>query len=70
MSSQISIAIGLVCSFAPCQINVVNKQLVSPISWNNLLSKTALGKSYIPMIDRHLDTQKIYILDGEGVGNL
>ena len=41
--------------FVSCQIDVVNKQLVYPLSWNNPLSKTSLGELYILMICRHLD---------------
>ena len=33
--------------FVACQSDVVNKQLVSPLSWNNSFSKTSFGESYI-----------------------
>ena len=29
--------------FVPCQTDVANKQLVSPLSWKNILGETALG---------------------------
>ena len=50
-----------------CQIDIVNKQLVSPFSWNNLLSETSLGESYILTIYRHLDIKENHSLDVEGV---
>ena len=37
--------------FAPCQIDVVNKQLFCPLSWNIPLPKTALGERYMLMIE-------------------
>ena len=37
--------------FAPCQTDVVNKQLFCPLSWNIPLPKTALGERYMLMIE-------------------
>ena len=56
--------------FAVCQIDVLNKQLVSLLSWNNLLSETSLGESYIITIYRHLDVNEKHLLDAEGVYNI
>ena len=56
--------------FVPRQIVVVNKQLFSPLTWNNPLSKIVLDDSYILMIDEHLDAKKILSLDVEGAYNL
>ena len=53
--------------FVTCQINVVNKQFVSPLSWNNPLSETSLGESYILAIYRHIDAKVKHSLDVEGV---
>ena len=44
--------------FVVCQIHVVNKQLFSALNCNNPLAKTALGESYVLMINRHLDGKK------------
>ena len=52
--------------FVACQIDVVNKQLVSPLSCNNPLSET-LGESYILTIYSHLDVKEKHSLDIEGV---
>ena len=49
------------------QIDVVNKQLVSWLSWNNPLSETSFDESYILTIYRHLDVKEKYSLDVEGV---
>ena len=49
--------------FVSCQIDVVNKQFFSSLSWNNPLPKTTLGESYILMIGRHLDVKKKHSLD-------
>ena len=38
-------AVGNMLVFVACQIDVLNKQLVSPFSWNNPLSETSVGKS-------------------------
>ena len=56
--------------FVVCQIDVVNKQLVSPLNWNNPLSETSLGESYILTIYRHLDAKEKHSLDVEGVYNM
>ena len=52
-----------------CQIDVVNKQLVSPLSWNNLLSEASLSESYLLTIYRHLDTKEKHFLYVEEVYN-
>ena len=54
--------------FVPFKIGVVNKQLFSPLSWNNPLG--ALGASYMLMINRHLDAKKKHPLVVEGVYNM
>ena len=54
-------------SFSNIQFCVVDKQLFSPLSWNNLLSKTSLGESSILINERHLDVKKKHYLDVEGV---
>ena len=59
-------AVGKMHFFEPCETGVVNKQFVSPLIWNNLLSKTALGESYILIIDKHLE-DKNHSLNVEGV---
>ena len=53
-----------------CQIDVLNKQLVSPVSWNNLLSETSFGESCILMIYKHLDAKEKHFVDVEGVYNI
>ena len=58
MSSEISRAVDNMHFFVPCKTNAVNKEPVSPLIRNNLLSKTALGKLYIMMIYIHLDAKK------------
>ena len=63
-------AAGKIHFIVPCQIGVVNKQIVCPLSWNNQLSKTALGESYIMMTDRKLDAKKKLSLDVERVYNM
>ena len=67
MSSGKPRAIGNMHVFVACQIDVVNKQLVSPLSWNNLLSETSLGESYILTIYRHLGAKKKHSLDVERI---
>ena len=62
--------VGKMYFLLPCQIDLVNKQLSSTLSWNNPLAKTALGQSYILMIDRHLDAEKKHSMYIEGVCNL
>ena len=56
--------------FVACQINVLNMQLASPLSWNNPLSETTLSESYILTIYEHLDAKKKHFLDVEGVYNV
>ena len=56
--------------FVVCQIDVMNKQLVSPLKWNNPLSETSLGGSYILTIYRHLVTKEKQSLDVKGVYNM
>ena len=56
--------------FVACQIDVLNKQLASPLSWNNPLSETSLGESYILTTYRHLDAKEKHFLDVEGVYNI
>ena len=70
MSSGKSRAVGKMHDFVACQIDVLNKQLVSPLSWNNPLSETLLGESYILTIYRHLDAKEKQLLDAEGVYNI
>ena len=50
-----------------CQIDVMNKQLVYPIRWNNPLSETSFVESYILMVYRILDATEKHYLDVEGV---
>ena len=57
-------------TFFPSQIDVVNKRLFPPLSWNKSFSKTALGESYIMMIDRYLVAKNKDSLDVERVYNL
>ena len=47
MSSGKPRAAGNKHAFVAYQIDVVNKQLVSPLSWNDPLSETSLGESCI-----------------------
>ena len=56
--------------FVHCKIYAVNKQLVSPLSWNNPLSKASIGESYILMIYKYLDAKEKHYLDVEGVYNM
>ena len=44
--------------FVACQTDFVNKQFVSPLSWNNPLSETSLRELYILTIYRHLDAKQ------------
>ena len=57
----------LALSNMACQIDVVNKQLVSSLSWNNLASEISRGKSYILMIYKHLEFKEKDSLNVEGV---
>ena len=59
--------VGNMHVFVTCQIDVVNKQFVSPLSWNNPLSQKSLGESYILTIYRHLDAKEKHYFDVEGV---
>ena len=43
MSSGKPKAISKIHVFVACQIHVMNKRLVYPLSWYNLLSETSLG---------------------------
>ena len=52
MSSGISRAVGNMLAFVACQIDILNKQLISPLSGNNPLSETSLDGSYILTIYR------------------
>ena len=70
MSLEKSGAVGNMHVFVACQIDVMNKQLVSPLTWKNALSETSLGKSYILTIYRHLDANEKHSLDGERVCNM
>ena len=70
MSSRKRRAVGNMHAFVAYQIDVVNKQLVSPLSCNNPLSETSLDDSYILTIYRHLDVKEKYSLDLEGVYNM
>ena len=63
-------AVGNMHVFVACQIDVMNKQLVSPLSWKNALSETSSGKSYILTTYRHLDANEKHALDGERVCNM
>ena len=44
MSSGKLRVVGNMHVFAACQIDALNKQPISPLSWNNPLSETSLGK--------------------------
>ena len=52
MSSGISRAVGNMLAFVACQIDILNRQLISPLSGNNPLSETSLDGSYILTIYR------------------
>ena len=56
--------------FVTCKIDVLNKQLVSPLSWNNPLSETSLDEWYILMSYRHLQGKEKHHLDAKGVFNI
>ena len=43
------------------------QSFVSPINWNNPLPET--GESYTLTISKHLDAEKKYFLDVEGIYN-
>ena len=67
MSTRKPEAVGNVHDFVVCQIDVVNKQLVSPRNWNDPLSETSFVESYMLMIYRHLDVKEKHSLDFQGV---
>ena len=69
MSSGKPRAVGNMHVFVACQIDVVNKQLVSPLSWNYPQSEVSLGKSYILTLYKHLDNKKKHYLDVDGAYN-
>ena len=69
MSSGKPRAVDNMHVFVDCQIDVVNKQLVSPLSWSYPQSETSLGKSYILTPYKHLDTRKKHYLDVDGAYN-
>ena len=56
--------------FVACEIDVLKKQLVSPLSSNNPLPETLLGESYILTIYRNLDAKEKHLLDAERVYNI
>ena len=62
--------VGNMHIFVACQIDVVNKRLISPLSLNYPLSKTSLGESYILTIYRQLDAKEKHSLDVEGDFNM
>ena len=66
MSSGKSSAVGNMHNFLACKIDVVNKQLVSTLSWNNPLSETPFDESNILTDYKHLDAKKKH----EGVYNM
>ena len=65
MSSGGPRAISNIHFFAPCQIDVVNKQLLSSLIWNDLLSKTALSESYKMKTDKNLDVKEIHLSESQ-----
>ena len=69
MSSGKPRTVGNMHAFVACQIDVVNKLLVFPLSWNNPLSEISSGELYILTIYRHLDVKVKHSLDVEGVYN-
>ena len=69
-SSRKSRAVANVHVFVACQIDVLNKQLVSPLIWNNPLPETSLPESDIRIIYRHLDAKEKHLLDVAGVYNI
>ena len=69
LSSGKTRAIGNMHVLVPCQINDVNKQLVSTLSWNNPVAETSIGESYILMIYGHLYAKGKH-LNVERVGSI
>ena len=55
--------------FVSYQINVVNKQLVSTLTWNNPVAETSTDESYKLMIYGHLYAKGKH-LNVEGVGSI
>ena len=70
MSAGKSRAVGNMHGSVACQIDILNTQLGSPLSWNNPLSETPLGESYILTIYRHLNAKEKHFLDVERVYNI
>ena len=70
MSSGKPWAVGNIHDLVACPTDVVNMQLVSPLSRNNLLSEISLGEAYILTIYRHLDVKEKHSLNVEGVSNM
>ena len=66
MSSGKSNVVGNMHDFVACKTDVVNKQLVSPLSWNNPLSETSLGESNILSDYKYLDAKEKH----EGIYNM
>ena len=66
MSSGKSNVVGHMHDFVACRIDLVNKQLVSPLSGNNPLSETSLGESNILSDYRYLDAKEKH----EGIYNM
>ena len=62
--------VGNMHFFVPCEIDNVNEQIFSPLTWNNPLSKEVIGESYILMIDRNVDATNKHSLGVERVCNL
>ena len=62
--------VGNIHIYVICQTDVVNKQLVSALSWNNHLSETSFGESYILHHLQRSKGQGKYSLDVEGVNNM
>ena len=69
LSSGKTRAIGNMHVFVSYQINVVNKQLVSTLTWNNPVAETSTGESYKLMIYGHLYAKGKH-LNVEGVGSI
>ena len=63
MSSGKLRTVGNMRDFVNCQTDVVNKQFVSSLSWNNPLSET--WKIY-----RHLDAKEKHSIDVERIYNM
>ena len=69
MPSGKSRVIGNMHVFVTCQIDVLSKQIVSPVR-NNPLSETSLDESYILTIYRHPDAKEKHLLDAKEVYNI